>query len=263
MKRYLKLITALVIISTKRYLENRVNAVAGILSSLGYFLITILFISVIFSKTTSSIEGWSRPQTFLLLGIYQTCTSLFSLLCLRGINFIPRYVRDGELDILLTKPLNSQFYLTFRFTRVWEVFSLTAGLSLIYYSLNQINSRILVSNLLALILGLLIGMVILYGIFFSVATLSIWFHNFSSLASVVEILSTPLAYPFDILGKKLSFILTFVVPLGFVITIPVKLFLNKLPIFFIGYGFAFAVVIFIFCVWFWHFSLKHYTSASS
>src|ERR1700704_4502853 len=120
MKKYFKLFLSLVKLSSKKYLENRTNVFSGIVSSLFYFLVTIFFVSIIFSQT-GTIQGWSKYEAFLLLGIYKSVSALFSLLCLRGINFIPEYVRKGDLDLLLTKPLNTQFYLSFHYTRTWEI----------------------------------------------------------------------------------------------------------------------------------------------
>ncbi|MBI2595393.1 ABC-2 family transporter protein [Candidatus Daviesbacteria bacterium] len=262
MKHYFKVFLALLNISAKNYLEKRWNVFGIITNSTISLIIMVIFVNVYFSFS-KEIFGWTKYQVFLLTGIYRCVSSLFYVLFFRSINWIPNYVQRGTLDIFLTKPINSQFYITFRLTRIFELFSVLTGLVLVYYSLQKMDIMVSIINWSFLILGLLAGLLILYGIYFSLSTLSIWIGRFSGITDVFYILREPLAIPLDLFGKTTSFVLTFIIPLGFIITVPVRLFFGMSPWYFLFFGVFFASLAVWFSSWFWNFSLKHYTSASS
>lgn len=261
MKRYLKVILSLMSFSFKRYLEHRWNTFGSIISSAISFALVLLFISILFSKT-NAINGWSKEEIFFFAGVFQVFSSVFSFLFLRSINFLPNYIRRGDLDLILTKPVNAQILLSFRFTRSYEVINLLPGLIIIWYTSNLMG--ILASwNIVLLVLGMLAGLLILYGLYFSLAILTFWLIRFSSLTSIYSMISTPLAFPVDIFGKGAALFLTFIIPLGFMLTVPVGVFLGKSPLILLLLGGVVAIISVSFSIWFWNFALKHYTSASS
>lgn len=262
MKHYLKVFLAFFSINSKLYLENRWNTFGNIINSTIVLLLMVFFVEIYFSFT-KDIFGWSKHQVILLTGATRCLISLFYFFVFRGITWLPRYVQSGTLDLFLTKPIPSQFYISFRYIRVYEIISFLSGLILVLYSLGHIQQAINPFNLLLLVVSLLLGAVILYGIYFSLATLSIWMGRFAALNDFFYIIREPLSVPTDFLGKNVSTILTFIIPLGLVVTVPVKLFFSKLPPYFIILEVLVAFVAFSFSVWFWNFALKNYTSASS
>lgn len=262
MKRYFKFLLALMTISTKRYLEQRASTLGFIFLKIAGLVLMLLFIEIYFSHT-KDIFGWTKYQVIFLTGIFQIMTTLFSALFQRSVNFISRYIQHGELDNFLTKPVSSQFYLSLRLNRTPDLIAALSGVAVIIYALEKMNLVFSATDWIVLIIGLLFGLAILYGIYFSIATLAIWLGRFESFPDLYYLIREPLGVPIDILGKSTSFVLTFIIPLGFIITVPISVFLNKSPLFFILGGLAFAVLTVGFSVWFWNFSLRHYTSASS
>ncbi len=262
MNRYLKILKAELEIAAKRYFENRVSTLGTIGANLLSLFLMIVFVEVYFSFT-KEIFGWSKFQVIFLTGIYRTANSVFNFLFMRSISFIPNYVKTGELDLFLTKPVNTQFFLSFRFTRIFELISIFSGLVVVFYALINLNMELSLLSWFELILGLIIGLAIFYGLYYSLSTISIWLGRFDSLSDVYNLLNDPLRYPTDILGKRLSLLLTFIIPLGFVVTIPVKVFFGSESSWMLLIGGIFAVLIVWFSFWFWKLSLRHYTSASS
>lgn len=262
MKRYFRFLWALINISTKRYLEQRVSTFGFLILKIANLALMLLFIGIYFSHT-KDIFGWTKYQVIFLTGIFQIVSSLFSGFFLRSINFIPSYVQHGELDNFLTKPINSQFYLSLRLNRMPDLISALSGLVVVLYALAKLNLVYSLMGWIVLFISLILGLAIWYGLYFSLATLAIWMGRFASLPDLYYIMYEPLAVPINILGKSTSFVLTFIIPLGFIITVPISVFLNKSPWFFIIGGLAFALFSVGFSSWFWNFSLRHYTSASS
>lgn len=261
MKRFFSLFFSLLIFETKREMEYRANAIGNFIYSFLSIIINIFFINIFFSQV-SSLNSWSKYEAFLLIGVFRVLLAVQATL-FRGIFMLPAYINKGELDLLLVKPINSQFFISLRFPRVMALLDVLPGIFIIFYAVLHMNLTVNPANILILIISLFFGSIIFYSIMFIIATFSIWLKGFYSLPDLFYIIREPLGIPIDILGKTTSFVLTFVFPLAFIITVPVKVFLGKDSIiYFFGNGII-ALLLFYFSIWFWNFSLKHYTSASS
>lgn len=262
MKHYLKTLTALFALSIKTLLENRFNAVGNIFAPMLYLIALVVFINIFYSYT-DTIFGWTKGESLFLLGLFRVITGIFSFLFLRSLFSISGYTKKGELDLFLTKPINSQFYISFRLMRAFEILNILPGLVLIIYALFEINLPLTLINWLMLISATLAGTFLLYSLYFSISTLAIWFGQFNSLFDVYDSLREPLSKPIDIFGERTAFVLTYIIPLGFIVTVPAKVFFGKVDWFQLLVLWLVASLFFVFSVWFWNFSLKHYTSASS
>lgn len=261
MKRFFNLFFSLLVFETKREMEYRANAIGNFIYSFLSIMINIFFINIFFSQV-SSLNNWSKYEAFLLIGVFRVLLVVQATL-FRGIFMLPSYVNKGELDLLLVKPINSQFFISLRFPRITALLDVLPGIFIIFFAVLHINITVNYVNIFVFIISLFCGSVIFYSIMFIIATFSIWLKGFYSLPDLFYIIREPLGIPIDILGKTTSFILTFVFPLAFIVTVPVKVFLGKESIFYSFGSFFVAAFLFYFSIWFWNFSLKHYTSASS
>ncbi len=261
MIRYIKILFSLINISFKRYLENRANAFGTLLAALIQFSIIIIFISIVFNYT-KQVNGWSQNEMLFLAAVYRITFGLFYMLAQRGITFLWEYIRLGNLDYLLTKPINSQFYITFRGTRPFEFVNILLGIALLSYILPKLGLTNNYFTYIVLLFNLSCGLIIFYSIYYMIATLSIWIINFYSLGSLYYIITNPLTFPTNIYGKTFTFFMTFVLPLGLVISTPVEIFLRHAYAL-IFFEILFAALFFYLSTRFWNFALKHYTSASS
>lgn len=260
MKRYLKIFWALALTASKRYLEYRWNTFGAVISSVMSLLIVVLFVEIIFSQV-QNIVGWKKSEMLFFVGLFRVFSALLSLLFIRGINFLPNYIQRGDMDIFLSKPIDTQFFISLRFTRAYEIINLIPGVALMSYALRGVETSII--NWLLLALGIVCGLLIFYGLYFMCATLAFWLVRFSALTSVNHIINSFLSFPTDIFGKNGSSLLTYLIPLGFIVTVPVKIFFARYPPFFILGGIFFAALSVWLSVKFWNYSLKRYTSASS
>lgn len=262
MKRYLKFIAALVTISSKAHLEHRWGIVGIFLNTVIAIAVTLFFVGI-FYNFTNDLNGWTKYQVFFLVGVFRIMMSLASFLFIRGVNFLPKYVVNGELDLILNKPVNSQLYISLRYTRLYELMNIFASLGIVFYSLKFIEGSIPIINLIVFLMTLLAGLVIFYGIYFSIATIVLWIGQFNAFGDFFYIIREPLSVPMDIFGKTAGFLLTFIIPLGFIVTVPVSILFGKNPLILGVGGVLIAILVIYFSHWFWNFSLRHYSSASS
>jgi ABC-2 type transport system permease protein len=261
MKKYFLIFISQFNLSTKRYLENRVNTFASLFFSIIGLITTIVFINIMFSFM-NEFNGWNKNEVFLLAGASKFTLMIFYIFVQRGITLLPFIVRDGELDGLLLKPISAQFLISFRYIRTFEIFSALSGLILFVYAFNNLGLSWNILDIILLVINLISGFMILYGIYFSLSCLGFWLGNFNSLGVLHHMMTAPLSYPTNIYGKTTSFLVTYIVPLGFIIMFPIQVFLEKQYWLTLA-EVSLALILFSFSLWFWNFALKHYTSASS
>lgn len=262
MSRYFRLFLAFMHISTKALLEHRLNAIGTIVFSIMSIVLAVFFVQIIFEQT-NSIAGWSKYEMIFLIGACQMMTAIFTGVFIKSINRLPSYIQQGELDGLLTKPVNTQFFVSFRMIRANEFLNILPGIVVLLYGYSKLDYTIGPIQWLFLLVGLVAGTIIIYGIYYMFATLSFWLIRFAALNDIYLIMKEPLSYPLDIFGGLTTFVLTFLLPLIFVLTVPVKIFLDKSPSYLLAIAILVAALCLIASDRFWHYAVKRYTSASS
>lgn len=109
----------------------RSNILAMTVADLIWIAIEVGFFEIIYSNI-DSINGWTREQTFFFLGIFVAADALFITFFQRNFWMFPQLVNQGELDVLLTKPINAVFLATTRYINFTQLMSLFVGVFLIH-----------------------------------------------------------------------------------------------------------------------------------
>ena len=260
--KYLKLFYALFRHSLKRYLEDRTGVIGFTFFTTINFFLQIYIVSILFTNT-QSLAGWSKEEVFLLVGILRLMTTFFSLFFQRSINHLVGEVKMGNLDIILTKPISSQFYYSFFLMRAFEIVNLSVPLIFIWYALSMLSVSYFWFHLFLMTILIGCGVVIFYSIYISVASLVFRFGRFDSFPSIFNILTIPLIAPTDVYGYSANLVLTFLLPLAFVATIPAKIMVDKSSPLLTLLGIVIAGICLYIASRIWNRSIRHYTSASS
>jgi ABC-2 type transport system permease protein len=96
-----------------------------------------------------------------------------------------------------------------------------------------------------------------------IAGFSIITTEIDSLVMIYRSFSNAATVPTDIYSSILRFLLNYVIPITVIFTLPAKALLNILTPPGVLYSFVFTYSFLFFSLWFWKYSLRHYTSASS
>jgi ABC-2 type transport system permease protein len=79
---------------------------------------------------TETLAGWTKPQVFFFLGLYFTTDAVFSALFQRNFWDFNSLVREGELDIVLTKPIAAAFLALTRWMNLTGIFNVALGVAI-------------------------------------------------------------------------------------------------------------------------------------
>jgi hypothetical protein len=110
LKANIKLLKRLIISNWQYETAYFTSNIFATLSPVVYTLSFLLFISVVF-QNVSSIAGYSKDEMLFLFFVGQLSFYSFSFWSEGGV-IIEKYVNNGNLDYILTRPVSSIFFVT-------------------------------------------------------------------------------------------------------------------------------------------------------
>jgi ABC-2 type transport system permease protein len=253
--------------SLQAELEYPVNFWIEALSVLGNLAGSLFVLTLLFGGETQSgvarLGGWSWNQALVVLGFYTLLDGLTSCLLQPNLSRIVGHVQNGTLDFVLLKPVDSQFWLSTRMLSPWGLPGIAAGLCLVTWAARSAGAGVQPGAVLLAAGLLLASALILYSLWFVLASLSIWFVKVWNATEVLRYALVAGRYPVSAYPPALRLLFTFVLPVAFLTTVPAQAILgNGERLWALG-ALAMAAGCLALSRRFWHFSLRHYTSASS
>ena len=250
-------------------MEYRLNFLLTIITCLGQTFGTILTIPL-FYKGNRALGGYPLEAALIVTGIYILLDGLASTVMRPNLSRIITQVRNGTLDFVLLKPIDAQFWLSLRNCSPWGIPNIVAGLAVIFH-----NGHKLSLSTTAYFLGLpalLLGMTMLYSLWFMLGTLSIWFVKVPNITHVLTQLLEAGRFPITAFPMAYRLFFTLVVPVAFLTTFPADMMTGQHHfgaefgaggLLLLSISFAVAATLLAGSRIFWRFALRYYTSASS
>jgi ABC-2 type transport system permease protein len=241
-------------------LEYRWNFVIASLTSF-LNLAGSIFSLFLFYRTGYHFANWSWPQAMLVLSFFILLQGISSTFFEPNLNRIVTQVQKGTLDYVLLKPISSQFWLSFRVISIWGLPDLLFAFLVMLYAGRQLH--LAWQNYLLALLPILSSCLILYSIWFLLATTSIWFVKINNVTEVLRGFLQAGRYPVSAYPAMYRIFFTFVVPVAFLTTVPAQTILGRVsPELVIG-SCLLAIVLPLVANFFWRYAMRFYTSASS
>jgi ABC-2 type transport system permease protein len=267
-RRYTRLYIAFLRNCLRQAAEFRANFWASAITNFGWMLALVVLISIIYHNTTS-VAGWSQSEMLVLYGTYTIMRGVSNTLFYQNLSQLPLFVRKGQMDWILTKPVNSQFYASLRFVELSDLGSCVGGIVVVVFGdvhLHLAHPPTLATVLLFCVM-LASSVVIFYSLTMLLMTLSFWLVRLDNLMvlsdTVFQIARTPIDI-FGVFGPAPRFFLTYILPLAFIAAMPVKELFSRVDA--VGAATASILVAAIFftaSVVFWRYATRNYSSASS
>lgn len=261
MKRHLRLIALFVRATVQSQLEYRSGVLGRLLANLMSVGTGILLLWAMFQQV-SSVGGWNFDQVLVLVGVVYTVEFVVDIWFYPSLNPVSGYVRKGEFDLLLLKPVSSQFLVTFRYLQVLEFSGLVIGLAVIGIGMHRLGSLTL-PNLLILAVFLVVALAIIYSLYLALSTLAFWFTRIEEVASIIWLHSTAGSFPVAAYPGWARVLFTFVLPVAFVTNVPAQAATGRLTWDWALGALAFAATALLGSGWLWGRAIRSYSSASS
>ncbi|RZO12474.1 MAG: ABC transporter permease [Synechococcus sp. MED-G135] len=243
-------------------LEYQANALIELLAvalSLGG---SLLLLSLFFGPGRE-LGGWSWNQALMVQGFYTVFDGMSSAWLRPNLGSIVTHVREGTLDFVLLKPIDSQFWVSLRTFAPAGLSEVVLGLGLAGWGAHQSGVVFTPAVLVTVLVMLVVGGVILYSLWFLIAATSIWFVKTWNATEVLRALLASGRYPIEAYPAPLRLLFTLVLPVAFLTTVPAEVLLGRASLPLLALGIVLAAGFFTAARGFWMFALRHYTSASS
>ena len=261
MARYVAVYRTFFLTSLRRELEFRSNFFAKILQNLMWIFFFLAILFVIY-RNTDSIAGWSRGEAYILAATVFLMNALMSAFFM-SLSEIPGHVRTGTLDHIVTKPIDSQFWISSRKFDFGQIGTLFAGMVMVAVGLYQAEVTPSMAQWFAYILLTFGSLAIYYSFILALMTTGIWLVRVDNLWVLGESVLQVVRFPLDIYNVGLQRILIFVVPLGFLATVPARQLVREFDPGMLAIGMVWSLGAVYLARRFWVFAMRHYTSASS
>jgi len=243
-------------------MEYRVNfLITTLISLLG--LAGALFTLSLFYQHGYAFAGWTWQQALLVMGIYTVLEGFSVSFLAPNLSRIVHHVRDGTLDFVLLKPIDSQFWLSLRNCSPWGLPTVVAGVALLFYAGSNHEPPLPWQAYLMGLLPALLGIVVLYSLWFALGTLTIWFVKIYNATEALRAVLEAGKYPIQGYSGVWRSIFTFIIPVAFMTTVPAEAMLGRASALGLAAAALLAVALFTASRWFWRYALRYYTSASS
>lgn len=260
MKKHLRLWMIMWKTQLQADLSSRFGAILLIIGKILRFVFFLFFL-VILLERTGNIAGYTFWQVILFYATFNLVDTTSQLL-LREVYRFRHFILTGDFDFTLTKPMSPLFKSLFGGSDILDVVIFFMSVGLIVFSFTNLTGVTLfglISYVLLFINAILIALsfhifVLAIGVLTTEVDNVIWLYR--DLTAMGRV-------PIDVYKEPLRGFITFVVPVGLMITFPVKSAIGILSWWFIPLAFFVSFFFIAMSMLAWKFSLRRYSSASS
>jgi len=263
MKKYLKIIWTVIRNAYIRDSKIPGFVFVSLVTSMLEIVITIVFFDIIFSAS-ESIAGWTFYQVLFLYALAKTITLFHSALTKNGIQAMAHsYVRMGELDFYLTKPIDSMFLVSVSKPKIYSFVSMLLAIGLGTYSLIHSGTHFGLASMIWFVVLAFTTTLLYYYIEVLTIIPTFWLLQAWSLADAINKLQQFMRYPNGIFSRAIRYGLTFIFPIMVVAYYPVKVLFHGPTFSDITTVFAVTTAFILITRYLWRLGERSYSSASS
>ncbi len=200
-------------------LQYRANFVLQMIESVVALGTGLVVLALIFDRT-DTLDGWTRPQLLVVMGVFTMVGGIIGFVIEPNMGRVMTDVRQGTFDYVLTKPVDSQLLSGVREFRVWRLTDVALGLVVLVWGVTGLDTSLRVVDALAFAASLAAGSTLVYCLWLIVTSGAFWFVRMNEVQELFTGLYRAGQYPVTVYPAWLRLLLTYLVPIGFAITVP-------------------------------------------
>jgi len=131
-------------------------------------------------------------------------------------------IHQGTFDFVLTKPADSQLLASVRQFHLWRLVDAAVGLGVIVWGLIRLEGSLAIGDAAGFALTLVAGMILIYCLWLMVTAGAFWIVRMDEVHDLFMGLYRAGQYPVTVYPIGLKLILTYLVPIGFAVTVPAE-----------------------------------------
>ncbi|MFS4459213.1 ABC transporter permease [Bdellovibrio sp. HCB2-146] len=261
LKKYASLYVALFRASFIADLEYRVNFLTKVATDIFWYAAQVTTFEVLF-RHTPLIGDWNLDQMRVFLGVVFVVDALYMIIFSENLDQFSEKVRKGDLDLLLAKPINSQFFISLQKATTAMIGNLGIALSWFIYAMIKMPDFEWI-RLFWLILLVPCGLVALYATRFFMSAMAVIFARSENLQFIWYQIYRLGMRPDSIYVPWMKWLVLTALPMGVIASVPARSLLEPPNYGLFAWVFVLACGLLYLTNRFWKFALKFYSSASS
>jgi ABC-2 type transport system permease protein len=226
-RRAAAMLRALWQVNVVEELQYRANFVASVLGTLFWMAMALLTVALFFRHTTR-LGGWDYWEVVVLLGVFNALTGVIEAVLRPGIGRLAGEVRSGALDLVLTRPVDAQLYISFRRLDIWRFVDVVLGLALAGYALVRLDRLPSAFDVLAFLVTLGAAALVVYAMWVALMSLAFWFVSVENLSVLFDAVYEAARYPVSAYPGALRFLFVYLIPVAWTTTIPASALTGRL-----------------------------------
>jgi ABC-2 type transport system permease protein len=261
-RRHLRLWKQCLTQAVRRDLQFRTQAFATAVTAVVELALALVPV-LILTRATAGRGGWSGPLSIAVVGAYGVGCSLIDCFVAPNLRRMDSYVRRGDLDLILIRPVCAPLYTALRWIQPSELAGVFSGAALLLIGLHLAKQPVSGPAALAATAWLILG-VVAYSLFWAnLSYLSFWLGSAEPVNEIAVQLRGAGQYPLPYYRRTARLVLISIIPAGLIGSVPVASVLGSVSatrLALSGCGCAVAAVV---TLLHWRLALMHYSSASS
>lgn len=263
LKRHLALYVVLWRNSVTREMSFKGNFLLWIVVEILWFGLQLCFVSVIYSQT-ESVGTWTQWQMVLLVGASNFIQQIFQAFFLTNCTNLSELVRTGKMDFLLLLPVNTRFIISLRVVDLGGFVNALFALAVMVFAAVKLDLHPTAGQFAGFTALCVVGILLHYSLMFILATVCFWTVRAQGIVWGYYNLFNIARMPDEAFRGAFKAVFTFALPMLLVSNVPTRALADTLRSWH-SWALLLGVGVFWLLVseWFWRYSLRRYTSASS
>jgi ABC-2 type transport system permease protein len=222
---------------------------------------TALFPLFLVYRGRESIAGWSFAEALVVVGFFTLLQAVLEGAINPSLLAVVEHIRKGTLDFVLLKPADAQFLVSTARFSPWRAINVVTA-SVIFVTAFRMMGRTphLLDAALAL-LALVASVTVLYSLWILAVCAAFYVVKIDNVAFLFGAVFDAARWPSSVFRGVVSFILTFIVPLALMTTVPARALLGGVDLRAVLGALAGAAIFAVVARAVWVRSLARYTSA--
>ena len=201
--------------------QYRANFFIQLLQSVVLVGTGLIALAVIFGHT-DDLNGWTRPELVIVMGVYTMVGGLIGFGIEPNMSRMLSDIHQGTFDYVLTKPVDSQLLSSVRQFHLWRLVDVGVGVGVIVWGLVKLDGDLGPEHVAGFVVTLAAGMILIYCLWLMVTAAAFWVVRMDMVQDLFTGMYRAGQYPVTVYPVGLKLVLTYLVPIGFAVTVPAE-----------------------------------------
>ena len=260
--RYCKLLGLLAGMQLKTTIIYRMDVLLWLFVSLLWTLFNFFLFSVLV-QVRGDLAGWNQAELFVLVGVFTLLDAFIWSWLSRSMSQMTEHIYLGTLDLILVRPVDIQFLLSFSSFGYTNTLRFLLGAVMIGINLQNLAIQPTLLDWVLATIAFFAGLAIVYAFWFFVSTMAFFFDRIENIHEMVPSLRRFMEVPAPVFTGTIGMVFTFIFPLLIVTNVPANILLGRAEYELFAYLVVFALFAVMASRWWFQLCLRRYSGVGS